>query len=284
MGRVVTGTPSKLTAEGAAVSPQTVSPAATVSAWVKGVVSAGCVYSDGSSGGASGTQGWGVLCGTSPNQAKLRLFIEDSAGAVKLDVTGTITAFEATVWHHILFTHDGSRNYRSYVDGAADLSGTYTSAGTYRTSEHTTFGALTRSGVGNFYQGTIAHVATWRRALTVGEVQGLAAGIYPTAFQPAHYWPMLGFFPEPDFGFGPYQRFGAIPTGTTESIDSSGRIKVFQPGNLLPPISQFLPMFYGSAAAVSSNIKTVEGVTYVTNVKTLEGLAHANIKTVLGIA
>ena len=160
------------------------------------------------------TQRVGLLCGASPNQSHMRLFIDDSVGTVKLDVTGAATAFDTT-WRPIAFTCDASHNYVSYANGAVDLSGTYASGGTFNSALRTTIGAITTSsGTGSFYGGAIAHVATWTRVLSAQEVKSLSNGLLPSHLGPTHYWPLWGVdSPEPDLVSGGVD--GTL-TGTTQ--------------------------------------------------------------------
>lgn len=132
------------------------------------------------------------------SSGKLRVFINNSSGTTLLSATGTATAF-ASAWHHICFTQDGSTNYKTYIDGAVDLSGTVT-AGTVSPND-LTIGALHRSATGQFYQGTICHVAIWSRTLSAGEALGLGNGLSPLLYGANHYWPLFGVdSPEPDLG------------------------------------------------------------------------------------
>jgi hypothetical protein len=214
MPRNFNGTTDRIRADGASIFKTTTGQVAcSVSAWVKGVFSGGTIYAD----GGTSNEGWGILCGTTVNQAKLRIFVDNNSGSVKLDRTGTLTAFEANVWHHVFFGQDAASpmNYISYVDGILDLSGTYAaSSGFQNPPARTGIGVLSRSGNGNLYAGIVAEVATWSRLLSISEIIALSAGLPASHFGPDHYWPLWGIdSPEPDLGIAAH--VPGILTGTS---------------------------------------------------------------------
>lgn len=165
----------------------------SVSAWAKGNTATAAVFSEGIS-----TSTRQVFCLLSDaTGSKLRIFIQNSAGSSS-DHTGTATAFEATVWHHLCVVASGT-TYNSYVDGALDLS-----AQGYGGTISTTLvgiGAFVRSTTIDFFSGSIAEVATWSRSLSSAEVVSLASGLPASHLAPSHYWPLWGLdSPEPDIG------------------------------------------------------------------------------------
>ncbi len=103
-------------------------------------------------------------------------------------------------WHHLVYTQDASANYKFYVDGATDATGSMTAAAT--TLNRATLGGLRRTGgLENPTAANFLHLATWNRQITAGEAASLGHGALPSLFAPNHYWPLWGAdSPEPDLG------------------------------------------------------------------------------------
>jgi hypothetical protein len=117
-------------------------------------------------------------------------------------------------WHHFIFTIDGAGNYRYFVDGAADKTGTYTASAT--TIDELAIGCQRVGGVnGLFFPGVLAEVATWTAYLTLQDARTLYAGFPPSYVRRTllrAYWPLLGAdSPEPDYSGG---KFAGTLTGT----------------------------------------------------------------------
>jgi Concanavalin A-like lectin/glucanases superfamily len=188
----------------------------TVAMWLKvpALASSGAadiqLYSEANTGNANNVFGLGSKASVS--LSGVRLFIKDSAGITQVDSTGSITAFDNT-WHHLVYSQNASGGWKTYVDGVQDLSATYTAA---LTPNDLTLGALVRSTTANFLNGSLAHVATWNRQFSAGEVMSLAAGLLPSHLGPSHYWPLWGNdSPEPDLGVAAHTS-GTL-TGTASS-------------------------------------------------------------------
>jgi hypothetical protein len=119
-------------------------------------------------------------------------------------ITGTVAVFDAT-WHHLCVSQNAaaSATFKLFIDAIADGTKTRTSLSNQGNQgfDTTTLGALVRNTIATFYGGKLAHVALWKRELSVGEIKSLAAGMLPSELAPAHYWPLWGTdSPEPDIG------------------------------------------------------------------------------------
>lgn len=115
----------------------------------------------------------------------------------------TVNALAINEWHHACAVFTATDNWAVYLDGDAGNKGTNATAKTFATGlDRTAIGLLMRSTNANPFDGLIAHVAVWTRALSEAEVAGLAAGDNPLAVQNADlvgYWPLqTDADPEPD--------------------------------------------------------------------------------------
>ncbi len=188
--------------------------------------------------------------------AKAVVFVRGDTGA-----TQTLTATTATVadstWHHVCYTQDASGNYKFYVDGVADATGSYTSGTT--TLDRTTIGGFRATGgISTPITGSLQHVATWTRQITAGEAASLGMGALPSHFAPAHYWPLWGAdSPEPDLG-GATHTAGTL-TGTAFVAGPRVGISLF---GLKTPFDYLIPTatVTGSVAVASTVTVTTAGV------------------------
>lgn len=131
---------------------------------------------------------------------KARLLISSDAGVSVLDATSAGVICNSN-WHHVLFGWDASGNWKFYLDGALDASGSLASHTI--TPTWAALGCNARNSNAQFFAGTIAHAANWTRLLSLTEVKSLASGLSPVLFAPVHYWPVYGIdSPEPDIGQG----------------------------------------------------------------------------------
>ncbi len=76
------------------------------------------------------------------------------------------------------------------------------------------------------WNGSLAHVAYWSRALSAHEVVGLAAGMLPSHLGPDHYWPLWGA-DSPEFDQGLAAHVSGTLTGTARVIDPRVGISLF---------------------------------------------------------
>jgi hypothetical protein len=155
------------------------------------------LYSEGSSSSANPIFG---IHDNGSSGGKLTFFLRNDANTTVLNYTATHVQYDGS-WHTVIYSQDASNNVKIFTDGANKETTSYATTGTL-TTDRATIGALVRSGAGNFYSGSAAHVALFARNLTDGEAASLGAGhMLPPAFNPSHYWPLWGVdSPEADLG------------------------------------------------------------------------------------
>lgn len=191
----------------------------TVSFWVNytGVANNTFMYAEGNSG--SGSPFFGISSGDTTGSRNVRAFLRDNGGITKVNLYTAVSTTTDGLWHFVFgrCTDLGSGNSRFdlVVDG---VNANQQFSNTTMTVDRTAIGALRRSSNSNFLTGTIAHVATWSRALSDGEGSSLLDGLLASHFAPDHYWPLLGDSPEVDLGVG--SRVAGTVTGTTVTAGS----------------------------------------------------------------
>ena len=214
----------------------------------------------------------------------LTINIVTNNGGAGASNAGTTTLVADGRWYHgaAVFQSGGASSLSVYLNGVADTAtsifpGTGTidtgpAGGTYDLR----IGADPDSGDYGI-DGRIAEAAVWTAALSDPEILALGKGVLPSQIRPdacAGYWPLWGVAsPEPDLEPNSNTRYNGTVTGSAAANHAPvGRL----------PRSFWLPS--SVIAAPTSNIKTIMGVFYPSNVKTIEGLAQASTKTVLGLA
>ncbi|HUV72369.1 MAG TPA: LamG domain-containing protein, partial [Clostridia bacterium] len=125
----------------------------TLSFWVKAPsnLEDKRVFSEGSSTSNNPLLAIGTGLTASSTNSKLRVFIRSDDGVGRLDVMTNTPVFNNN-WNHVVYT-DNNGTYKVYVNGALDISGTYTRATT--TINKATIGAIGRAAYGGFFNGII---------------------------------------------------------------------------------------------------------------------------------
>ena len=129
--------------------------ALTVSMWLKGEVNAGS-FQGLVSKGTGGFQDFILFKGSSGDFQKAGLYMQNSIGGNtgNLATTAVVFDFGGTTQHHFVVTWDGA-TVRTYVDGAADVTGSLT--GTLDNSDSTiTMGSY--STPSNYYDGAMDEI------------------------------------------------------------------------------------------------------------------------------
>lgn len=209
MARSFNGTSDLIAADGAAIGAFTV--AFAIALRCKGSPQNNMwLWGEGSS--SSNNQLFGFNTGAST--ASANLLLRSDTNTVAVNYTTVAAVFDAT-WHHIAYTQDGSGNWKVYVDGALDGSGTHsTSLGL--TVNRRTIGALRRASTGNWFAGSIAEVAGGRASVSAPQIASLANGLPASHLGLDHYWPLWGAdSPEPDIGTATH--VSGTLTGTTRA-------------------------------------------------------------------
>ena len=80
------------------------------------------------------------------------------------------TSFTSDEWHHIAATYDGTTE-KLYFNGS--VVGTNTFSDTLSVTADTIIGRDSGSGTSNFWEGNLANVAIWNRALTSDEINSV---------------------------------------------------------------------------------------------------------------
>lgn len=193
----------------------------TVSAWINATPVAFASWYSEATTGSAGNLFLCLLDGTTGQRFE---FEGRTATSGAVDVFDGTAIIADNTWHHICLKQDGGNNNKFYVDGVLDLSFARTSRSN-SSSQHgnnVTIGARQSASTTNFFNGKIAHIATWKREISENEVVSLAKGAPPTLFGPAHYWPLWGDdSPEP----------GLI------SSDTDGTLTGTTKGSTLPPVN-----------------------------------------------
>ena len=137
--------------------------------------------------------------GTLGSSKKAAIISRNAAGVGLIATTNTTADVLDSTWHHLGYTQDASGNWQLYVDGATDISGSFSPTTT--SPNLFTMGCLRWNGTLDFFNGSMAHVAKWSRQLSAKEMASLATGMLPSHLAPDHYWPLWGVdSPEPDLG------------------------------------------------------------------------------------
>jgi RHS repeat-associated protein len=132
-------------------------------AWIKGSATTGRYFvAEGST--STTTPYWGLATdGTTGTKAIFT--VRDNAG-VTATVTGTKTIMDGA-WHHVVGVRSGS-TFSLYVDGAPDATTTATLGSI--TLNATVVGALKRTAVSNFFNGSIDEAAIYPTALSAATI------------------------------------------------------------------------------------------------------------------
>ncbi len=104
------------------------------------------------------------------------LIRNNSSGTLVNHAVSTHAVFDGT-WHHVAYV-DNAGAVQMYVDGQADTNFAYAPTGTFSFNT-TSLGALVRSSVSGFFNGTIDDVIVWTRALAQKEVQSVMTNSIP---------------------------------------------------------------------------------------------------------
>lgn len=167
----------------------------TVAVWVKGAAQAAKgVYTEGNSGNSTP---FVIIGSDSTSTSKMQFRVRANLSTQNATLVTTATVFDST-WHHFVARQTAANALATWVDGTADTSGSWGPGA--QTLNRVTIAATRTSGAaGSFFSGSIAHVASWKRALATQEIALLAAGVLPPHLAPDHYWPLWGAdSPEPD--------------------------------------------------------------------------------------
>jgi RHS repeat-associated protein len=156
-------------------------------AWIKGSATTGRYFvTEGST--STNTPYWGLATDATTG-TKALFTVRDNAG-VTATVNGTKTVMDGA-WHHVVGVRNGS-TFSLYVDGAAD--GTTTTTLGSITLNATVVGALKRTTVSNFFNGSIDEGAIYPTALAASRIVNhyqAAKSNYAgaaTANAPSGYW------------------------------------------------------------------------------------------------
>jgi len=101
------------------------------------------------------------------NGLKVRIFARDDDGTVRLDLDSSASIFDGRC-HHVSF-EDSNGNYKLYIDGVLDSSGTYVKNA--KSFNKYTIGAVGRSTYAAFYKGQISDFRFWTKSRTLSEIQ-----------------------------------------------------------------------------------------------------------------
>lgn len=187
-----------------------------------------------------------------------------NSGTPELNFVNSVATVADGTWHHFAYVQDGlgsPTTYWMFVDGVLDSSGTYTGGATL-VSRFRIGNIYRASGDANFYTGKLAHIATWRRKLSPGEIAAIYRGIPIRNFSPHHYWPLLGGEVEPDFGFvGNYEarvNDGTVaPVGPAATGSSPQRAHLFRASNWLGQSSPVLKSLLAAATPSRPTFKAI---------------------------
>lgn len=103
------------------------------------------------------------------NTAKLLLWFRDVGNNIRLNnLESTATILDGNP-HHVVYA-EGAGVYQVYIDGVADISGTYVASSGW-TVDMATIGALRGSAISAHFTGTIDEFATYSTKLSLARVQ-----------------------------------------------------------------------------------------------------------------
>lgn len=114
---------------------------------------------------------------TQRNQMQIQadgLFIIAVGSLASGQTTSQLTT--ANVWQHVAGVFSSQTSRRTYLNGVAGTENT-TDIGSQNTATDILIGARRNTGIGNYFQGSIAEVGIWNAALTADEIASLADGI-----------------------------------------------------------------------------------------------------------
>ena len=143
----------------------------SVSAWVKRPAASDRYFYSEAKSNQSGF--FGISSQQVSPYNKVRIYIRDNDGTVRLDTIGNKVAYD-NVWHHIIWS-DNNGSYKLYIDGALDISGTYVkNIKTLDNARISSWSAL--SGTGGYFQGQIDDVRIYNYALTKEQIFNVMNG------------------------------------------------------------------------------------------------------------
>lgn len=229
MARSFNGTSDHINMDGAQINGTIMlkwdSPA-TWACWVNGGGANQCVYCE--TQPPNTRNQFSINC-AGAGGAFINVVLHDNVNNTTLNVTGTHTAFGDSKWHHIAWVQipNGDASVitcKSYVDGVLDINTSFNADPTFDLDPGScALGYLHTTDI-NFYNGKIAHMVSYKVALSANQVGSLANGFPPTHYGPIHYWPLWGASPESDIGEGwpptpiaSPRTLGSL-TGTTFSV------------------------------------------------------------------
>ena len=142
----------------------------------------------------AGTQDWRLEFDDSWGYAWIVPWTTAPSGRAAWGITKPTTGS----WHHICVTYDGSLTTNApimYVNGASQSVTLRSAPGGSLVTPSTSLWISSENGTGQYFDGRLAEYAIWSgRALSLGEVEGLADGFSPL-FYPNNlefYTPLLG--------------------------------------------------------------------------------------------
>lgn len=121
---------------------------------------------------------------------KMQALVEDSGGQ-QFAVISTGTPGTSTAWQHVALVRLGS-TLTQYINGAADGTDTDATVDAVDVTTNLYFGTRSVDPTNRWFGGAMAEWAKWDRALSVGELLGLAAGWTPDHF-PTPVWQIRMF-------------------------------------------------------------------------------------------
>ena len=148
----------------------------SVSLWVRGGPQADRrVFSEGS--GSNNRPVFNIGTNVSGSTGTVDIYIRDAGGSqLRGHTQSTGIAFDGE-WHHLAWV-DLDGNAALYIDGNRDATD-FRYAKRPIAFDRTSIGAILRSGPSYFFDGCIAEVSLWNRALTANDISGLAEGGSP---------------------------------------------------------------------------------------------------------
>jgi len=178
-------------------------------------------------------------------------FLAATRGSGGLNYATKAVPAEA-VWVHGCGVFASTSSRIAYVNGVAGTENTVTT--TMSGLDNTTIGALVRTSVAGYMDGSMAEVAVWSAALSGAEVAALADGVSPLMVRPGEllsYWPLMGrTSPEIDLIGGAHMTLnGSPPQDAHPPMRYPGRVQAWTYGAAAPAGLAAHPFFGGGAAA-----------------------------------
>ena len=148
----------------------------SVSLWVRGGRQADRrVFSEGS--GSNNSPVFNIGTDASGRTGSVDIYIRDAGGAqLRGHTQSTGTAFDGE-WHHLAWV-DLDGDAALYIDGDRDATD-FSYPKRPIAFDRTSIGAILRSGPSYFFDGCLAEVSLWNRALTGDDIAALAEGASP---------------------------------------------------------------------------------------------------------